>query len=296
MKIIKPNNITLDTIVSSSLAETEPAWSSSANYTIGNTVYDGYDGIYQAITNNTNKKPSTSATDWVYVKPTNRLALFDSQINTVSTSTSTITLTLKTGNMQGIALLNLIANNVSITVTNGLAGDIIYTSSQSLVGTVIDWYQYFFFDLETQKNQTIFIDIPQIYIDTYTTVEIIGTGTISVGTLTFGRVLTLGKTEYGTSSGITDYSVKQTDEFGQTNFVQRAFSKRVSGRVLVSNAELNRVQRTLYDIRAVPCLWFASDNPTYEEALVVFGYYRDFSTDISYPEYSYCNLEIEGLI
>jgi hypothetical protein len=296
MKIIKPNTITLDTIVSSSLTETQPAWSSSTSYTIGNTVYDEYNGIYQAITNNTNKRPSTSLTDWVYVRPTNRLALFDSQINTVSTATNNITITLKTGNMQGMALLNMIGSNITITVRNGLNGDIIYTGSQSLVGAVIDWYQYFFFDLETQKNQTIFIDLPLNYIDTYTTIVITGVGAISVGTITFGRLLTLGKTEYGTSSGITDYSVKQTDDFGQTNFVQRAYSKRVSCRVLVDNAELNRVQRTLYDVRAVPCLWFASDNPTYEEALIVFGYYRDFSTDISYPEYSYCNLEIEGLI
>jgi hypothetical protein len=70
----------------------------------------------------------------------------------------------------------------------------------------------------------------------------------------------------------------------------------MSGRLLVNNAELNRIQRVLYELRAVPALWFASQNPSFEEALVVFGYYRDFSTDISYPNYSYCSLDIEGLI
>jgi len=296
MKVIKPTPITPSLVISSSLQETEQAWSSSTTYQPGAVVYDGIDGIYQAITANTNKKPTVNPLEWVYLRPSNSWAAFDSQVSTVSTAENSISITLDTGAVQGLALLNIIGNTVSVSIQDMNDGTIIYESSQNLLGEVFDWYQYFFYDPDTQRNQAIFTDLPTNYTNTNTSITITGSDTVSVGTITFGKVAYIGKAEYGLTTGITDYSVKQTDDFGQTTFVQRAYSKRMSGRLLVNNADLNRVQRTLYDLRAVPALWFASENPTFEEALVVFGYYRDFSTDISYPSYSYCSLEIEGLI
>jgi hypothetical protein len=66
---------------------------------------------------------------------------------------------------------------------------------------------------------------------------------------------------------------------------------------MVHNSQLNRVQRLLYDLRAVPVVWLGNnDAPEFEEPMVVFGFYRDFSTDVAYPTVSFCSLEIEGLI
>jgi hypothetical protein len=296
MKVIKPNTVTESSIVSTNLQETEQEWLSTTNYAEGSTVVDGYAGIYQAISANINKKPSTNPLEWSYIGPSNRFALFDSEVSTISSRDLLIDVTFATGNMQAFAVLNVVAATVEITVTDGISGPVLYTSKQSLGGEVFDWYEYFFFDIETQRNQAIFTGIPPNFINTYTRLRIESQGLVSVGICTFGRSLTIGNSEYGFTSGITDYSVKQTDEFGQTTFVRRAFSKRMSGRVLVNNADLNRVQRTLYDLRAVPSLWFAAENPNLEEALVVFGYYKDFQTDVSYQNYSYCSLDIEGLI
>jgi hypothetical protein len=198
--------------------------------------------------------------------------------------------------MEGLALLNLSAASVTITVTDGVSGPVIYTKTQVLTGEIVDWNEYFFADTEIERNQAVFIDMPPFFINTYTRIQIVGDGAVSIGTCTYGKVFTIGSSEYGFTSGITDYSIKQTDEFGETVFIPRAFSKRMSGRVLVNNAELNKVQRALYGLRAVPALWFATQDPSLEEALVVFGYYKDFQTDISYQNYSYCSLEIEGLI
>ena len=298
MKVIKPTTMTPSLIVSSSLAETEAEWSSSTAYSPGAVVYYGYDGVYQAITSNTNKPPPTSLSDWVYLRPTNRWAIFDNQVSTSSSAVGSITLTVKTTTLQGMALLNLNASTVTVTVTDGLNGPVVYTATQSLLGEVYDWYQYFFYDTDIRRTQAIFIDLPLNYTDTYTQIVITGeaSSTVTAGTFTFGKIVDIGKTEYGASAGIIDYSTKQTNEFGETTFVRRAYSKRLGARVLLNNAELNRIQNRLYELRAVPALWFASANPNFEEALVVFGYYRDFSIDISYPNYSYCSLEIEGLI
>ena len=296
MKVIKPTTINSSSIVNSNLQETVAQWSNISTYSVGAIVYDELYGIYQAIESNNNKKPSSNSLVWQYLRPTNRWALFDPQVATLSSANQYINFTLATGSLQGLALLNLTGNSVKSTVRDGLNGNIIYQNTQSLIGQVADWYQYFFFELETQRKQAIFVDIPLNYTNTYTTVEIEGTGIVSIGTCTYGKIASIGSAEYGINTGIIDYSVKETNEFGETTFIQRAYSKRMSGRVLINNAELNRVQRTLYDLRATPALWFATADPLLEEALVVFGYYREFSTDISYPTYSYCSLEIEGLI
>jgi hypothetical protein len=141
----------------------------------------------------------------------------------------------------------------------------------------------------------IFQAIPP-YSGTHLTIEITGTIT-GLGMVQFGRMTTIGSTALGATAGIIDYSRKDTDEFGVTTFVQRAFSKRLSASVMIANPQLNRVQRLLYDLRAVPVVWLGNnDAPEFEEPMVVFGFYRDFSTDVSYPTVSFCSLEIEGLI
>ena len=63
----------------------------------------------------------------------------------------------------------------------------------------------------------------------------------------------------------------------------------------VKNSDLNRVQSLLYGLRATPAVWIASDSPTFEEAMIVYGWYRDFTTEIAYPTYSLISIELESL-
>jgi hypothetical protein len=106
----------------------------------------------------------------------------------------------------------------------------------------------------------------------------------------------LGDTEFGATAGITDYSRKETDDFGVTTFVRRAFSKRMSARAMVPTAQVGKLQRALADLRATPCVWVGADDMTMYAPLVVFGFYRDFSINVAYPTRSYCSFEVEGLI
>lgn len=109
-----------------------------------------------------------------------------------------------------------------------------------------------------------------------------------------GTFYTLGDTQYGASVGIIDYSRKETDAFGVTTFVRRAYSKRMSAKLMLDNVQMNKVQRVLADLRATPCAWIGADDVTYAP-LVVYGFYKDFSIEVAYPTASYCSLEVEGL-
>src|SRR3546814_20895852 len=81
-----------------------------------------------------------------------------------------------------------------------------------------------------------FLDLPGVSGDV--TVTLTGAGAVSVGTLIIGRIAAMGLTEDTPSVGITDFSRKETDEFGLTVPVERAWAKRLTVRSLRSEERL----------------------------------------------------------
>lgn len=293
MKVIKPITFTESMLVSTNAVE------SNANYNAGTTyakdaIVNYGTHLYQSLVNsNIGHTPSTSPLYWLDIGPNNIHAMFDNQVSTSTVSTTPLTVVFKPGIFNSLAFFGLVGNSLTITVRDGTGGTVIYTKTFSLDGTIIsDWYQYYF-EPFVQRGEAVMSDIPP-YTNAEVTVSLSGSGNVAIGLCSFGTFYELGNAEYGASAGITDYSRKDTDDFGVTTFVQRAYSKRMSARLMFDNAQLNKVQRILADIRATPCVWIGVDDEDYLP-LTVFGFYRDFSVDIAYPTKSYCSLEIEGL-
>lgn len=296
MKVIAPTTFSAAThLVSSTAVEAYAAYNAATTYAKDARVDYGTH-IYQSLVNsNTGNTPDTSPTFWVLVGPDNTHAMFDDQISTATTSTSPLTVVLDTGLANSLALFGLVGNEVQITATDGPSGPTVYDETFSLDGTFIfDWYQYFF-EPYVQIEELILTDLPP-YANARLTMELTGSGTVEIGQLVFGSQYELGDAEHGATIGITDYSRKDTDEFGVTTFVQRAFSKRLTARLMLDTVQINRVQQVLARVRATPAVWVGVPDDSTFNPLTVYGYYRDFSIDVAYPTKSYCSLEIEGLI
>jgi len=293
--------ITGSGLVYTTLTESNPEWSSATTYALGAKVVYGIYGTYQSLqAGNLNHTPPITSpfTDayWVRTGPTNKMAMFDDQISSVSSGTSDIIFAVVASSIDSVALLNITASKTNIAVTDKDTKVLVYHNSQQLSGgESLDWYGYFFYDSDTQKTSSIYLDIPPAA-NSLITIKVSGTGAVSVGTYLNGQIKAIGNTQYGVSAGIIDYSRKDTDEFGNTTFTKRNFSKRMNASVSLTNSNLNRVQRILYGLRATPVLWLASTDAQFEEPLIIYGFYRDFSTEISYPTHSICNLQVEGLI
>jgi hypothetical protein len=301
MKVIKPSTMSLSLLVSENVSEIYSEWSAATTYALGAKVVRNNLGVYESlIASNINHAPEALGTYWTRVGPTNTMAMFDSQISTSTVSTTNITATVKVGSIDTIALLNVVGSEVTLTIRNSLGGTIVYGPvTKSLQGdNPIDWYDYFYFDTTDQRTQAIFLDLPAGITDAHATFEVSAASgsAVSIGSFIFGNSVTIGSAEYGISAGITDYSTKETDEYGTTEFIIREFSKRVTVDLQIENTSLNKIQRVLYGLRATPALWICTDDARYEEATIVFGFYRDFTTTIPYPTISKCSLEIEGLI
>lgn len=284
-------------LVYTNVVNLNPEWSSATTYAIGATVSFGTSGTYVSLQNsNLNQNPTTATAFWSRTGPTNKMAAFDDQVSSVTTATSDIIFAVTAPSIDTVALLNVTAGKTSVAVSDASSKNLVYHNSQQLTGAEsVDWFGYFFYDTDTVRNMSVYMDIP-ILSNALITVKVSGTGTLSIGNFVTGEMKVLGNTQYGVSAGIIDYSRKDIDEFGNVSFVKRNFSKRINASVSLTNANLNKVQRILYQLRATPVLWLASTDIQFEEPLIIYGFYRDFSTEISYPTHSLCNLQIEGLI
>jgi hypothetical protein len=296
MKAVKPTLITAAMLVSTDATEAYAAWSAATAYAMDDRVIlASTQRVYQRlVAGTTATSPELDAANWLDVGPTNKWAMFDSEISTATTATTTLTVVLKPGYVNSLALYGLVGQTLTVTVRDGLAGPVVYGPSViALDGTIIaDWYQYFF-EPSVQLAEVALTDLVP-YQDAHITITLDGTGTVECGICLIGTFYTLGDTEFGATVSIIDYSRKETDTFGVTTFVRRAYSKRMNARMMLDTAQINKVQRVLADLRATPCAWIGTDESGFEP-LTVYGFYRDFSIDVAYPTKSYCSLEIEGL-
>ena len=303
MIVLKPNPLTFSSIVSTNAVETVTPWNSSTVYSAGDRVRrDTTQRIYECVIAGADATTPEVAElaeipKWIDVGPTNRMAMLDEQVNTTTKATSPLTFTIRTRTCTAVGLFGIRgAHTAAVTVRNGSGGPVVYQKSTVLDGTIInDWFDYFF-EEPVPKPDLVLLNIPP-YFNAHITVSLIGaTGdTVECGVFLAGRTYQLGATQYGATASITDYSRKDTDDFGNATFVRRPYSKRMNAKVTVDNVKLNKIQYVLAELRATPSAWIATAERGFDP-LTVYGFYKDFTIEVEYATESRCDIEIEGLI
>lgn len=239
------------------------------------------------------QQPDISPSVWLDIGPTNRWKMFD---NTTTSQTSNadvlLVSTIAQGRNDSVALLGCSATSATVTMTDATDG-VVYTATQSFISDngIQDWFAYFFEPIE-RKTDMAFTDLPP-YANATIGVTLVDTGkTVLCGSCVIGQKKDVGDTEVGVKTGIQDYSVKSQDAFGNYTITQRAFRKTLNFTIWMDPAEVDPLQRLLQQYRATPTVYIASDD--YESTLV-YGFYKDFSIDIAYPNKSVCTLQLEGI-
>lgn len=255
------------------------------------------DKVYEVLTNNNDQPDEGAAKDpsptWLDLGAINRLRMFDNKINSVTRGNGSLNITIDAKQaLNGIALFNVTAATVQITMTDGTYGLVYDTGEVTMRDTsqIRGWSDWFF-SLRPKMRDLARIDLPTF---PNAIVEVTLTGdSVSLGEIVIGRVQKIGETQYGgTSVGIIDSSIKERDDFGNFVIAERPFSKRVEFDVHVPTSGISGVQNILAGYRAKPVVYVGAEG---EEALVVFGFYRDFQ--INYTSYSIAasTITVEGL-
>src|SRR3990167_10514450 len=190
------------------------------------------------------------------------------------------------------------SGGVSIDTTGTQSGThtvktVVYDTTYSLTytGGIDNWYSYFF-DPILRSRDNVEIDMPHY---SAPIIDITLTGTnelVACGACIIGTRLDFGKTQLGARSGIDNYSVKTRDSFGNYDILERAFSKRADFTSWVNNGRIGAMQDVLSDYRATPIVYIGEESLT---NMIIYGFYKDFSIDIAYPDVSICTTTIEGL-
>ena len=299
MIIIKPVAVTASTLTASNVAETDyPAWT-AGTYTIGNRrIYDHK--IYEVVAASTTDQPNTGASaipaTWIFVSATNRYKMFDISVGSGTTNAGSINITITpTTVCNSVVLFNVDGATAQLIVrTSG--GTIVYNQTVSLAdySELTSYYNYYFLPIaETGATELAFLDIPNYSGASFQLIIDAGGGTATCGEMIIGQKSALAVTNFGTSVGIKDYSVKTIDDFGNVTITTRPYSKRADYDVTVETTQVSQFTKFLASIRSTPAVYIGDE---LRGETIVLGYYRDFSVVLSNPSISECSLSVEGLI
>lgn len=300
MLIIRPMTVTTSALTASNVAETDyAAWSISTTYALADRriyVSGNNHWIVESLqAANVGHTPTGLTTDayWLKVGNTNRYKMFDQSVTSQTVNADSISSTITgDGRVNSIALLNIDAASAQVIVTD-LVDGIVYNQTYSLASDsgIVDWYSYFFEPIVRLTDKTI-TDLPNY---SNQSIQVILTNTgydVKCGCLILGTSKDLGATQYGMSLGITDYSVKQQDDFGNYTILERAYRKTSDVSLWVEKGAVDQLQILLASYRATPSVYIGSNE---YQSSVIYGFYRDFTINVNYDNYSICTMTLEGL-
>lgn len=231
---------------------------------------------------------------WVDQGPTNLWAMFDGYVSTKCSAASPLSITLRAGAFNAIALFGLEADSLAITVRDAPGGNVIYSYAGPLESSApADYYEYFF---DRFKPQSDFI---ATNIEAFNNAEITisltkVTGLAKCGLIALGDMKAIGLTEYGATVTPNSFAFIDVDKFGRTTITPGANTTDMSLTAKLSISEAATVAETLKQLQAVPCVWIATDHVDYSP-LRVFGQGKP-TISFDGPEICTVNLEVKGFI
>lgn len=294
MKILEPYEINDATLDSSNVVETVPEYDAGATYDEGDRVRDDTTHhVYESLIDSNTGNALDDVDSWLDLGPTNRWAMFDRKIGTVTENAEAIEVTFSVaGRVTGIALFGVSGASVQVTVVDDTDGTV-FDETFSLVSqdNVNDFYDYFFAPILRRTNYFIY-GLP-LYSGAQVTVRIENPdGVAKVGILVPGRVVEFGRTTMGAGFGIIDYSVKEADaDFGTVDLVERNYRATGSFRDILDPYLSDEVGRVLTERRAQPTVFVGDERYS---SLLVYGFARDW--EITKEEGGdVLEIQIEGL-
>lgn len=282
MNILIPTPITDAMLTSSTIAEpsaAETAWVSGSNYVVGDvrirtTTHRRYEA--QAVITGSATPPEEDPTRWLDVGPTDRWALFDSEVSTQSRITTPLTYVLRPGFFNAIGLAGLDGALLTITVKDAPGGTVVDTRTLDLTEPPLDWYDWAFGRINALSKVVVDGFVP--YPDAEVTITIAAAPGVSVGAgmLLLGDFVPLagqgpfGGVQQGPSAEPITYSYIATDEFGTTSIKRRKATTDLRCEVVMPRSEADNAVAVLQRVLDVPAFFVPTQAPGYA-GLIVFG-------------------------
>jgi len=273
------------------------AWAIGTTFTIGQlchyqtrvyqSVFNGSNVGFNPVTGNTNL--STGLNYWVDLGSLNKFGAFDTTSNTQSiglvTDTSITFSFTPTSTFTAAAFTNLDADSVDIKVLDPADGNnVIYSKTKETVTrSFTSWYEWVTTPLTSSTNM-YFDAIPPYQNKTFV-ISVNKTSAPKLGGIILGRLLDIGQLELGARVPSQDFSVVNTDEFGNTKLVKRNVFSGIDGSLFCEAIQANTIRELNKSLRGVSTVWIGvtdADN-YYFNSLFIMGVATTFEASIDYP-------------
>jgi hypothetical protein len=299
MIVIPPLTLTA-TMLTSTIAEPsagETLWNPATSYVAPTRVYRAETHkIYESVSvtgtvDSIVPELSIYATapKWIEVSSTNKFAMFDTLRNVKSYATSSIVVVLNpTQRIDALALLGLenISQILITTSYGGVSATIVNKNNSYVVDGITAYYP-----------SCITLDIPPYYNVTIT-ITLTGTGTIKCGNCVVGIYENIGIIQKGIAADAINLSTVERDLYGNATLIQRRNIPKISATLIADKGIINKVGRLREYLNAEPAVWSGLDQSTtdsYYEALLILGFYKNFTINIDNPIAITINLELEEI-
>lgn len=302
------------------------AWAEGTVYTPGQKCYvEATHKIYQANADTTGQYPPnyvsgntppwtqvgyvnrgvdlTDTNYWVELGPTNYYAMLDSYTDTATTGVTNadssgfeIVIELDSSKANAIALFNCVGSYIDLECIDS-NNNVVWFKRDWLIRRESTSWKDFFFNTASKVRKDTYQQFPMFY-NTKLKITIFGATVASCGNIVIGATKNIGMTQFDPTLSIVDYSKKETNTFGVTYLSVGKYKKRTTINMFVENTEIDTIYRTFADLRATPAVFICDnsiDPDNMFEAMLIYGFYKDFSIVIPNQVLSDCSLEIEGL-
>lgn len=116
-------------------------------------------------------------------------------------------------------------------------------------------------------------------------------GTVACALLVVGVLTEVGDMEQDAEVSIKDYSVKDSDPFSETPLLEREFSKRLSGVVVVPRERVDSVVNIVSRYRATYLVFIGSQA---YGCTVIYGFLEGWKMVLKNAKHSKFSVQIEG--
>lgn len=296
MRLIRPaslDDLTL-TLDSTNVAETNPLYNAGTTYALDAIVRsDTTHHDYQSLQASNTGHSLSDAAWWLDLGPTNPYKMFDNSNTSQTENAETIEVVVTVdGRADAIAFLNMVAASITIVMTTVEDGELVNETIDLVTDSGINnWFEYFF-EPVSRLGDYVRYDLPNNLNPTFTITITDPGATAKIGSLIVGQSRDLGNLLYGARIGITDYSRKEQDDFGNYTIIERPFAKRASLKAVIPNTRVDAITTVLAQYRATACVIIGHD---LYASTFIYGFYKGWEVELAFLEQSYLTIEWEGL-
>lgn len=276
------SNVTSNTVPEPDASMGEVAWA-AGTYAVGDrrirtSTHRVYECVQTVDASVSSRPPEELPAYWNDEGPTNRWAFADEEVNTQTQALGELTVVVRPGFVNAIALYGLDGAEAEITVRSSPGGPILHQQEYSLQEPPEDWYEWLFSPIAPLATLTIHNLLPEPDAEVTITIRAGSSGALAkLGMVVLGDLRPWiggsdwGGTEDGASVEPITYSYISTDKFGKTTIQRRHSATNLRVSVKFDRAYADQATSLLRKVLGVPCAFIVAPGQAGFAELSAFG-------------------------